>query len=130
MAYVSEHFFGVSDITGAFVAGLILSGTQRTSYIISRFDTVSYMLLSPVFFASVGLKVTVDSMSSPILIFTLIILVVAILNKVVGCGLGAQCCGYTNLQATKIGIGMISRGEVALIVASKGAALGLSLIHI
>lgn len=125
MAYVSEHFFGVSDITGAFVAGLILSGTQRTSYIISRFDTVSYMLLSPVFFASVGLKVTVDSMSSTILIFTLILLVVAILTKVVGCGLGAKCCGYTNLQATKIGIGMISRGEVALIVASKGAALGL-----
>lgn len=125
MAYVAEHFFGVSDITGAFVAGLILSGTQRTAYIISRFDTVSYMLLSPVFFASVGLKVTIDSMNSTILIFTLLLLIVAILSKVIGCGLGAKCCGYTNLQATKIGVGMISRGEVALIVASKGAALGL-----
>ncbi len=125
MAYCSEEWFGVSDITGAFVAGLILSGTKRTSYIISRFDTVSFMLLSPVFFASVGLKVTLNSMDSSILIFTLLLLLVAILSKVIGCGLGAKICGYTNLQSTKIGIGMISRGEVALIVASKGAALGL-----
>lgn len=125
MAYCAEEWFGVSDITGAFVAGLILSGTKRTPYIISRFDTVSFMLLSPVFFASVGLKVTLNAMSSSILIFTLLILVVAILSKVVGCGLGAKLCGYTNLQSAKIGIGMISRGEVALIVASKGAALGL-----
>ena len=125
MAFCAEEWFGVSDITGAFVAGLILSGTKRTPYIISRFDTVSFMLLSPVFFASVGLKVTLSSMSSSILIFTVIILLVAILSKVVGCGLGAKVCGYTNLQSTKIGIGMISRGEVALIVASKGAALGL-----
>lgn len=125
MAYVSERWFGVSDITGAFVAGLLLSGTKRTAYTISRFDTISFMLLSPVFFASVGLKVTVSSMNSTILLFTLFILIVAILSKVVGCGVGAKVCGYTNLQSAKIGIGMISRGEVALIVASKGAALGL-----
>lgn len=125
MAYCAEEWFGVSDITGAFVAGLILSGTKRTSYIISRFDTMSFMLLSPVFFASVGLKVTLNSMNSSILIFTLLILLVAILSKVIGCGVGAKICGYTNLQSVKIGIGMISRGEVALIVASKGAALGL-----
>lgn len=125
MAYCAEEWFGVSDITGAFVAGLILSGTKRTSYIISRFDTMSFMLLSPVFFASVGLKVTLNSMNSSILIFTLLILLVAILSKVIGCGVGAKVCGYTNLQSVKIGIGMISRGEVALIVASKGAALGL-----
>lgn len=125
MAYCAEAWFGVSDITGAFVAGLILSGTKQTPYIISRFDTVSFMILSPVFFASVGLKVTLNSMSTTILIFTLLLLVVAILSKVVGCGAGAKLCGYTNLQSTKIGIGMISRGEVALIVASKGAALGL-----
>ncbi|HIV85845.1 MAG TPA: cation:proton antiporter [Candidatus Monoglobus merdigallinarum] len=125
MSYCAEHFFGVSDITGAFVAGLILSGTKRTSYIISKFDTLSFMLLSPVFFASVGLKVTIDSMSTSIIVFTLLLTLVAILSKIIGCGVGAKMCGYTNLQSTKIGIGMISRGEVALIVASKGAALGL-----
>ena len=125
MSYIAEHIFGVSDITGAFVAGLILSGTRRTPFMITRFETVSFMLLSPVFFASVGLKVTVDSMSPMILLFTLLLLIVAILSKILGCGAGAKCCGYTNLQAAKIGIGMVSRGEVALIVASKGAALGL-----
>lgn len=125
MAFVSEAFFGISDITGAFIAGLILSSNNKTSYIQTKFETTSYMLLSPVFFASVGLKVTIDSMNSEILIFSLILLVVAILTKIVGCGLGAKLCHYTTLQSTKIGIGMISRGEVALIVAAKGATMGL-----
>ncbi len=125
MSYLAEHVFGVSDITGAFVAGLILSGTRRTPFMITRFETVSFMFLSPVFFASVGLKVTIDSMSLSILLFTLLLLIVAIVSKIVGCGAGAKMTGYTNLQAAKIGIGMVSRGEVALIVASKGSALGL-----
>ena len=125
MAFCAEKFFGVSDITGAFVAGLLISGTRKTPYIIGKFETVSFMLLSPVFFASVGLKVSINSMSGTILIFTLLLFIVAVLTKVLGCGLGAKLTGYTNLQATKIGIGMISRGEVALIVATKGVALGL-----
>lgn len=125
MSYCAEAWFGVSDITGAFVAGLILSSTKQTPYIISRFETVSFMILSPVFFASVGLKVTLSSMNTSILVFTIILLLVAIFSKVLGCGLGAKVCGYTNLQSVKIGVGMISRGEVALIVASKGSALGL-----
>lgn len=125
MAFISEKVFGVSDITGAFVAGLILSTNKKTNFIITKFDTLSFMFLSPVFFVSVGLNVTIDSMSSTIIIFTALILLVAILSKVIGCGLAAKACGYTNLQSTKIGVGMISRGEVALIVATKGAALGL-----
>lgn len=125
MAYVSEHVFGVSDITGAFVAGLILSGNKRTNFIITKFDTLSFMLLSPVFFASVGLSVNIDGMTGTIIMFTVFLLIVAILSKVLGCGFAAKACGYTNLQSTKIGIGMISRGEVALIIATKGAALGL-----
>lgn len=125
MSFMAEHVFGVSDITGAFVAGLILSGTRRTPFMITRFETVSFMLLSPVFFASVGLKVTIDSMGPSVLLFTLLLLIVAVVSKIIGCGAGAKLTGYTNLQAAKIGIGMVSRGEVALIVASKGAALGL-----
>lgn len=125
MSFCAEYFFGVSDITGAFVAGLILSNTSKTTYMLNRFDTVSYLLLSPIFFASVGLKVEITSMSSAIIWFTILLLIAAILTKIVGCGLGAKICGYTNLQSTKIGIGMISRGEVALIVATKGAAVGL-----
>ena len=121
----AEYFFGVSDITGAFVAGLILSNNKKTSYMLNRFDTVSYVLLSPVFFASVGLKVTFSNMSATVVVLTVLLLVVAILSKMIGCGLGAKICKYTNLQSVKIGIGMISRGEVALIVATKGMSMGL-----
>lgn len=125
MAFASEYFFGVSDITGAFVAGLILSNNKKTTYMLNRFDTISYLLLSPVFFASVGLKVTFDKMSSSIIILTVLLLITAALSKMIGCGFGAKICRYTNLQSVKIGIGMISRGEVALIVATKGMAMGL-----
>ena len=125
MSFAAEYFFGVSDITGAFVAGLILSNNKKTSYMLNRFDTVSYVLLSPVFFASVGLKVTFSNMSATVVVLTVLLLVVAVLSKMIGCGLGAKICKYTNLQSVKIGIGMISRGEVALIVATKGMSMGL-----
>lgn len=125
MSFSAEYFFGVSDITGAFVAGLILSNNKKTSYMLNRFDTVSYVLLSPVFFASVGLKVTFSNISATVVVLTVLLLVVAILSKMIGCGLGAKICKYTNLQSVKIGIGMISRGEVALIVATKGMSMGL-----
>ena len=68
MSFSAEYFFGVSDITGAFVAGLILSNNKKTSYMLNRFDTVSYVLLSPVFFASVGLKVTFSNMSATVVV--------------------------------------------------------------
>ena len=125
MAYASERFFGVSDITGAFVAGLILSNNRHTTYMQTRFDAISFMFLSPVFFASVGLKVTVSNMNGTIIMFMVLLTLVAILSKIIGCGLGAKMCRYTNLQAAKIGIGMVSRGEVALIVTNKGIATGM-----
>ena len=86
---------------------------------------MSYMLLSPIFFASIGLKVTLPEMSANILIFSLVLLVVAVITKIIGCGLGAKLCRYTTSESIQIGIGMISRGEVALIVADKGLSLGL-----
>ena len=86
---------------------------------------MSYMLLSPVFFASIGLKVELPKMSAAIVGFAVALTIVAILTKIVGCALGAKMCGYKNYQCARIGVGMISRGEVALIVASKGSALGL-----
>lgn len=125
MSYIAETVFGVADITGAFIAGLIISNTQRTQFIASKFDTISYLLLSPIFFASIGLKVELPAMSSAIIWFAVVLTVVAVLTKVIGCGLGAKVCGYKNYQCVRIGVGMISRGEVALIVASKGAAVGL-----
>ena len=125
MAYVAEKFFGVADITGAFIAGLIISNTSKSDFVLKKFDTMSYMLLSPVFFASIGLKVELPKMSAAIVGFAVALTIVAILTKIVGCALGAKMCGYKNYQCARIGVGMISRGEVALIVASKGEALGM-----
>ena len=125
MAICAEHFFGVADITGAFFAGLIISMTQKDQFIASKFDVLSYLLLSPIFFASIGLKVELPKMGPAIIAFAAVITIVALLTKIIGCGLGAKVCGYKNYQALRIGVGMISRGEVALIVASKGAAVGL-----
>ncbi len=125
ISYCAEEFFGVADITGAFVAGLAMSNGPRSTYLTNRFETLSYMLLSPVFFASIGLKVVLPNMNASIIIFALLLLLIAVATKVIGCGVGAKLCGMNSKDSLRIGVGMISRGEVALIVASKGAAVGL-----
>ncbi|MDK0710219.1 cation:proton antiporter [Clostridium perfringens] len=127
LSFSAEEFFGVADITGAFIAGLVISDSNRSKYLNSRFETLSYMLLSPIFFASIGIKVQLTAMTKTIFIFAILLLLVAILSKVFGCALGAKLCKYSNREAIQIGTGMISRGEVALIVANKGIAMGLML---
>lgn len=125
MAFCAERFFGVADITGAYIAGVVISNTKSVKYIASRFDTLSYMLLSPIFFASIGLKVVLPQMTKAIILFAVVLVIVAVLTKVIGCGLGARACRYSGRESLQIGAGMISRGEVALIVANKGNSVGL-----
>lgn len=125
LSFCAEEFFGVADITGAFIAGLMLSNTSCVHYISSRFEIISYMLLSPIFFASIGIQVDLSGMSSQLIIFTILLVVMAIASKIIGCGLGAKLCHYSDQEALQVGVGMVSRGEVALIVASKGVAIGL-----
>ena len=125
LSYISEEYFGIADITGAYFAGLMLCTMKVGPYVARRCEIPSYLIFSPVFFASVGLKVTLGGMDASIWIFAIILLVIAILSKVVGCGLGAKICGCTGKEAFQVGIGMISRGEVALIVAQKGYASGM-----
>lgn len=124
-AYIAEEVFGVADIIGAFFIGLMISNTTRATYVNSKCETLSYMFLSPVFFASVGLKVSLDSMTLPTALLTVVIVLVAVFSKIIGCGLSAKICGYTKEEALRIGVGMVSRGEVALIVANKGIASGM-----
>ena len=125
LSYISEEIFGVADITGAFIAGLILSKVYRKEYVASRLDVMSSTLLSQVFFASIGLKVVIDNMSIGIVFFVITLTIVAILTKTIGAGIGAKICKFSNRECVQIGTGMVSRGEVALIVASKGAELGV-----
>lgn len=124
-AYIAEVCFGVADITGAYVAGVIISNTDRTTYIASKCEGLSDMLLSPCFFASIGAKVVLPDMTFSIVLFSVLLMVWAIVSKIIGCGLGAKLCHYTNRECIQIGVGMVSRGEVALIVANKGIATGL-----
>lgn len=125
LSYISEEVFNVADITGAFIAGLVLSNIDRKEFISNRLNIVSYALLSPVFFASIGLKIVLPVMDFNIVIFAALLTVIAVLTKIIGAGIGARLCKFSARESYQIGVGMVSRGEVALIVASKGAALGL-----
>ncbi len=124
-AYAAERIFGVADITGAFVAGLIIANTTRATYVASRFEIVSYMFLSPVFFAGIGTKISLPQMTGSLLLFSALLLVVSIVTKIIGCGLGAKLCRFADEEALRVGVGMVCRGEVALIVAVKGMTTGL-----
>ena len=125
MSFSAEYFFDVADITGAFIAGLALSNGSKAPYLTNRFETLSYMFLSPVFFASIGLAVELPDMDPSLIVFAVILLVAAVITKVIGCGAGAKICGFSMKDSLRIGVGMISRGEVALIVANKGLNAGL-----
>lgn len=125
MAYIAETYFNVADITGAFMAGLAISDTQRREYIAQRTEVLGYAVFSPIFFASIGLKVSLPSMNVGLIVFSLILLFVATSTKIVGCGLAAKLFKFSNREALQIGVGMMTRGEVALIIANKGASMGI-----
>lgn len=126
LSYIAETCFGIADITGAYFAGLVLCNIWRIrGYIARKMTVISYMLFSPVFFASIGIKTDLSGMTGSLIGFSAALLVVAILSKIIGCGLGAKLCHFSNHEALSVGVGMISRGEVALIVAQKGAQAGL-----
>lgn len=125
MAYIAETYFNVADITGAFMAGLAISDTQRREYIAQRTEVLGYAVFSPIFFASIGLKVSLPSMNIGLIVFSVILLFIAASTKIVGCGLAAKLFKFSNREALQIGVGMMTRGEVALIIANKGASMGI-----
>lgn len=124
-AYAAEHYFGIADITGAYVAGIILCSIQDSAYIEEKMEISSYMIFGPVFFASIGLKTNIDNVNGEILLFSLGFVLVALITKIIGCGLMARVCRFSFHDSVKIGVGMMTRGEVALIVAQKGLSVGL-----
>jgi len=125
MAFVAERYFGIADITGAYVAGVVLCNLQDASYVERRIDISAYMVFAPVFFASIGLKVSFESMNIKLLMFSICFVLVACLSKIIGCGGASRLCKFNGNDSLKIGIGMMTRGEVALITASKGLSAGL-----
>ena len=125
MAYIAEKYFGIADITGAYVAGIILCNIRDSEYIAEKMDINSYMLFGPIFFASIGLKTDIGDLNMSILVFALAFVLVGLVSKIIGCGLMAKACRYSWADSLKIGVGMMTRGEVALIVSQKGLSVGL-----
>lgn len=124
-AFAAERYFGIADITGAYVAGIVLCSIQDSSYIEQKMEISSYMIFGPIFFASIGFKTSISHIDGSMLLFSLGFVVVALLCKVIGCGLMAKLCRFSSPDCLKIGVGMMTRGEVALIVAQKGLSVGL-----
>lgn len=124
-AYAAEKYFGIADITGAYVAGIVLCSVRDSKYIEQKMEVNSYMLFGPIFFASIGLKTSIENVNAGILLFSLGFVIVALISKIIGCGLMARICRFSGKDSLKIGVGMMTRGEVALIVAQKGLSVGL-----
>lgn len=125
LSYLAEKYFGIADITGAYIAGIVLCNLSDNEYIESKIDVSSYMIFGPIFFTSIGLKTSFDDMNPKLFAFCICFVIVALLGKIIGCGLASKLCKYSFSDSLKIGVGMMTRGEVALIVAQKGLAAGL-----
>ncbi len=125
LAYIAERYFGIADITGAYIAGIILCNIKDADYINNKAHISTYMIFAPVFFVGIGLKTTFDTMNGKLLLFCVAFVIVALLTKIIGCGLMAKACRFNWKDSLKIGVGMMTRGEVALIVAQKCLSVGM-----
>lgn len=125
MAYIAEKYFGIADITGAYIAGIILCNVRDAEYIDRRVNINGYMFFAPVFFVGIGLKTDFSNVDSSMIVFSIGFVIVAMLSKVIGCGLASKCFKYSWTDCLKIGAGMMTRGEVALIITNKGLGLGI-----
>ena len=125
LSFLAEKVFGIADITGAYVAGIILCNLRDSAYIEEKMDINSYMIFGPIFFASIGLKTDVSGITWDLVLFSAAFVGVALVAKILGCGAMSRLCGFRGKDTLRIGVGMMTRGEVALIVAQRGLAEGM-----
>ena len=125
MAFVAEKYFGIADITGAYIAGIILCNTRDAEYIDRKVSINGYMFFAPMFFVGIGLKTDFSGVDTSMILFSVGFVLVALLSKIIGCGLVSKFFGYKWSDCLKIGVGMMTRGEVALIITNKGLGLGI-----
>jgi len=118
-AFVSEEM-GIAAITGAYICGLMLSPLLHKEYIVRNVKAISSGFLSLVFFASVGIEANLNGINSRVILITLVMFLIAVIGKFIGCGAAAKLFKMKNSEAVQIGVGMISRGEVAIITANIG----------
>jgi Kef-type K+ transport system membrane component KefB len=123
VAWGFERLGGLAGITGAYVAGLALAGSPLAERLKDGLVRAGEALCVPVFFASIGLAADLHQLP-PVLPFALALLAVACLGKLVGSGLGARAGGLDSADSVLVGVGMIGRGEVALVAATLGLRSG------
>ncbi|MEK4499511.1 cation:proton antiporter [Bacillus sp. FSL R12-0069] len=122
-AYFGE-LLGIAGIIGAFAAGIAISQTNYKHEVEKKVEPIAYAMFVPVFFVSIGMNITFDGIGNQIW-FILALTVIAVLTKLIGCGFGARMTGFDAKSSAIIGAGMVSRGEVALIIAGTGLSSGL-----
>jgi Kef-type K+ transport system membrane component KefB len=120
----AELIGGMAAITGAFLAGLMFARSPEKDVLAPRISALAYGFFVPIFFVNIGLDVHLETLSTGFAL-TIILILVAVVGKFIGAGLGAWWGGFSRRESAQLGAGMISRGEVGLIVASVGAAAGL-----
>ncbi len=124
-AWTAEIVGGLAAITGAFIAGMGLGRSRLRAEIGRSMHTITYAFLVPIFFVSIGLKTDTHLLAWPMFLLAGVMVLVAIFSKIIGCGIGARLGGFTNREALRVGLGMVSRGEVGLIVAAVGVNEGI-----
>jgi Kef-type K+ transport system membrane component KefB len=126
-AFAAEFVGRVAAITGSYLAGLLFAQTRFKGEIDRGIHPVTYSLFVPIFFVDIGLQANGREIaaSGRAILFAAVIVAVAILSKIVGCGALARLSGFSPRESLRVGIGMISRGEVGLIVAGYGLAAGV-----
>jgi Kef-type K+ transport system membrane component KefB len=124
-AWSAEILGGMAAITGAFLAGLVFARSPLKERIETGISSLAYGVFVPIFFVNVGLSANARELTAENAWLLVIMSIVAVVSKVLGSGLGARLGGFSNREAIQLGAGMISRGEVGLIVASVGVMEGL-----
>lgn len=122
-ACCAEKFFGIAAITGAYIAGIMLSGLDDTGFVDRKIEISEYMFFAPLFFAYIGISADFSRFRWHDLLFGVVFVVLGIAGKIIGCGSVARLFRYKKRDAATVGCGMIARGEVALAVYTTGHGL-------
>ena len=124
MSYAAD-WFGLANIIGAYIAGLVLCNNRAEKYIEAKSNVISFLFFSPVFFVSIGLKMSFNGLSRGDIIFAALFIAVALSSKIIGCGLGAKICKYNIRESVQVGAGMAARCEFPVVAAVIGMNMGL-----
>jgi Kef-type K+ transport system membrane component KefB len=123
-AWAAVYLGQVAAITGSYIAGVLFAKTKFREKIDEGIHPITYSMFVPVFFVSIGLRAKGRELTGALLL-TVLIVAVAVLAKIMGCAVGSRAAGFSSIESVRVGVGMVSRGEVGLIVASVGLGYGI-----